>query len=143
MAENIGVRSSSLRENLSWKNMETAGILIGGYQDYRRKIKEGHSRGTALFQAALETVFYNQFPVAMWGQLGYTVLSAGAPALQQWKQKRDRWWNSLARPNVGGGFMDTAQAQTMRQRSVQQIQKSHLNARSALGNEGRLMHFSY
>jgi hypothetical protein len=36
----------------------------------------------------------------------------------------------------------TDAAYTMRQRSLQEISRSHTNARTVLGNEAQLMHFS-
>ena len=46
--------------------------------------------------------------------------------------------------NITGDMtaFSTGQAYSMRQRSMQAIQKSHLNARSALGNEANYMHVS-
>jgi hypothetical protein len=46
-------------------------------------------------------------------------------------------------PNFGGNYLDTAAASTERQRAIQAIQKSHLNARAAIGNEAQLMHRTY
>jgi hypothetical protein len=40
---------------------------------------------------------------------------------------------------VGGNYMDTQRALTMRQAAVQAIQGSKLNARSALGGEARIL----
>jgi hypothetical protein len=48
---------------------------------------------------------------------------------------------SLRAPILNSGaYVDTPGAQTNRQRAVQAIQNSRLNARSALGSEGALMH---
>lgn len=41
---------------------------------------------------------------------------------------------------IGGGYMDTEQAYTMRQAAAQAIRRSQLNARISLGNEATLMH---
>lgn len=40
----------------------------------------------------------------------------------------------------GGNFNDTQQAYTMRQRGVQALQQSKMNARSVLGSEARTFH---
>jgi len=42
--------------------------------------------------------------------------------------------------NFGGNFQDTQQAYTMRQRGVQAMQQSRMNARSVLGSEARTLH---
>lgn len=44
------------------------------------------------------------------------------------------------RGNFGGNFNDTQQAYTMRQRGVQALQQSKMNARSVLGSEARTFH---
>lgn len=44
------------------------------------------------------------------------------------------------RMDLGGSFFDTKEAYTSRQRAVQAINASHLQARSAIGNEAQLMH---
>lgn len=42
--------------------------------------------------------------------------------------------------NFGGNYQDTQQAYTMRQRGVQAMQASRMNARSVLGSEARTLH---
>lgn len=42
--------------------------------------------------------------------------------------------------NFGGQYQDTQQAYTMRQRGVQAMQASRMNARSVLGSEARSLH---
>jgi hypothetical protein len=44
------------------------------------------------------------------------------------------------RSNFGGNYQDTQQAYTMRQRAVQAMQQSRMNARSVLGSEARTLH---
>lgn len=44
------------------------------------------------------------------------------------------------RSNFGGNYQDTQQAYTMRQRAVQSMQESRMNARSVLGSEARTLH---
>lgn len=46
--------------------------------------------------------------------------------------------NSIHQVAIGGGYVDTQQAQTMRQAALQQIQGNKMNARSALGGEARI-----
>lgn len=47
------------------------------------------------------------------------------------------------RPGFGGQYNDTQQAYTMRQRGVQAMQASKMNARSVLGSEARTFHTSF
>lgn len=44
--------------------------------------------------------------------------------------------------NLYGPYRDTQQVATMRQASLQAISQSHMNARSALGGEAALLHFT-
>jgi len=46
----------------------------------------------------------------------------------------------ISRSGFGGDYMDSAGAATMRQMSLQAMSRSHTNARSALGQEGALLH---
>ena len=46
----------------------------------------------------------------------------------------------MATSGYGGDYTDTAGAATMRQRSLQVMGKSFVNARSALGQEAALLH---
>ena len=48
--------------------------------------------------------------------------------------------SDMARTGYGGDYTDSAGAITMRQRSLQVMGKSFVNARSALGQEGALLH---
>lgn len=50
--------------------------------------------------------------------------------------------NRALMPNFGGNFSDTQQAATLRQRALQEMQSSHINARSVLGSEARTYHRS-
>lgn len=57
------------------------------------------------------------------------------------KQHQARYYNSVGTGSIGSGtFRDNDAAYTMRQRSMQAISQSRLNARSALGNEARSLH---
>ena len=46
----------------------------------------------------------------------------------------------MDRSGYGGDYLDSAGAATMRQASLQAMRRSHVNARSALGQEGALLH---
>lgn len=47
------------------------------------------------------------------------------------------------RPGFGGGYNDTQNAYTMRQRSAQALQQTKMNARSVLGSEARTFHTNF
>ncbi len=47
------------------------------------------------------------------------------------------------RPGFGGNYKDTQQAYTMRQRGVQAMKASKMNARSVLGSEARTFHTNF
>ena len=47
------------------------------------------------------------------------------------------------RPGFGGSYNDTQNAYTMRQRGVQAMQASKMNARSVLGSEARSFHTNF
>ena len=60
--------------------------------------------------------------------------------LQEFKHQKEQWWKAqYATSNVVGDFVDTRGAQTMRQATVQAIQGSKMNARSALGGEAKIL----
>ncbi|MFP3359475.1 hypothetical protein R0K17_19275, partial [Planococcus sp. SIMBA_143] len=50
------------------------------------------------------------------------------------------WWNKQhLQGTIGGGYMDTQRALTMRQAAVQSIEASKMNSRSSLGGEARIL----
>ena len=70
--------------------------------------------------------------------LGVPLARAAATALPTAYRGKQAQWSQYYKPNLGGLYADTQAAQTMRQASVQAIQNSHMNARSALGGEGAM-----
>ena len=113
-----------------------------------RGYHEGGIKGaaTAAGKVGLEMIGFNlatrligpaYLPLAAAG-IGLTV------KMGQWS-KDMAYQSTNAGPNLASGDMSafhTRSAHTMRQRSLQAIQKSHLNARSALGNEAQHQHIS-
>lgn len=61
------------------------------------------------------------------------------PSLMERHDNQKSKFNTYYRPNVGGTYKDTQQASTMRQASIQAMSAHKMNARTALGNEARLM----
>jgi hypothetical protein len=68
--------------------------------------------------------------------LGPVLERNAAAALQYVKETGQR----TMRVNMGGGYIDTETAYTMRQRAAQDMSGSLLNARTYLGREGALLH---
>ena len=109
--------------------------------DMYSNVQQGDDVGTALVKAGANQIFWSVAPVPA------AIATFGAPIAQGAYQagvfgyRKQQWWNQQFRNNgvVGGNYVDTQRAQTMRQAAVQAIQGSKLNARSALGGEARIM----
>lgn len=107
------------------------------------EMRQGESFSTAALKQIPSTVAWAVAPGVM---TAYTAISA-APALANAyimaDQRLKSTYNQNHRAGTNFSYMDTQQALTMRQASVQAIQGSKLNARNALGGEASLMHRSY
>lgn len=66
--------------------------------------------------------------------------TAAATGYQDHKKYGAGKKDKLYRANFGGNFQDSEQGATMRQRSMQAINESRMNARSILGSEARSLH---
>ena len=97
--------------------------------------------GGAVKQGAKEALIYTMFPsIGLALTVGAPVAGVAAGAIARHVHADRKQFEQMFTPNVGGNYIDTQQAYTMRQRAVQAIQSSHMNARSALGNTARMMH---
>ena len=95
----------------------------------------------AVKQGAKEALIYTMFPsIGLALTVGAPVAGVAAGAIARHVHADRKQFEQMFTPNVGGNYIDTQQAYTMRQRAVQAIQSSHMNARSALGNTARMMH---
>lgn len=104
----------------------------------------GDSTGGALAKGVGEAALWSLImtPKAGWvyslGQIGVAGVSAAHQAIRRnWHEKRDRYYTS---GEIGGGYVDTRQALTMRQAAVHAIRESRINGRLVLGNEASYMH---
>lgn len=104
----------------------------------------GDSIGSALVKGVGEAALWSLImtPKAGWvyslGQMGVAGVSAAHQAIRRsWHEKRDRYYTS---GEIGGGYVDTRQALTMRQAAVNAIRESRINGRLILGNEASYMH---
>lgn len=108
--------------------------------DVYSRLQEGDDLATATIKSAGELALSLAFPVAYWStfaaSIGYDISVA---AVDWWRGVESQYWSLYQKGTVGGGYVDTQQALTMRQAAVQAIQGSKLNARSALGGEARIL----
>lgn len=69
-------------------------------------------------------------------------IATGVSAL--YEAGRAKFYRNLAygydRGNIGGNYVDTKQAYTMRQAAVQAIAQARINGRQVLGNEASFLH---
>lgn len=118
-------------------------IAAGGFGlDTVSRVKQGQSLGTSLFKSGVENIGYAVNPGLMATATIFAPLAVqGTKAAHTFRRQRGEDLSRAKYSNfgvVGGNYMDTMQAQTMRQAAVQQIQGNKLNARSALGGEARI-----
>lgn len=77
----------------------------------------------------------------------YPVLAMGAQAAYSAYDDHEKYGKGKIqkyyRAGFGGNFQDNQQSATMRQRGVEQMQQSKMNARNVLGSEARTFHESY
>lgn len=123
-------------------------LMAGGFaaMDVKRQLDSGNGLGKSVFKAGAEAALYASNPVLMTAIDLAPMAYQGVQAAHQFRRVKeeerfDRRYNNYGR--VGGGYVDTMQAQTMRQAAVQQIQGNKLNARSALGGEARIFAGNY
>lgn len=110
-----------------------------------QRLDQGDTLFSAVTKEAVQTALYMSPYTAPFmyakdiGQMAY----GGTKAAYAFRRQRHDQYNSMreaAYSNVvGGNYMDTNAALTMRQAAVQQIQGNKLNARSALGGEARIL----
>jgi hypothetical protein len=112
-----------------------------GYMDYRSRVNEGESRGSAAVKAVGSNILW-MIPGMGYVQAGMmaseltpALIKGVAGAGQQQARRQSRAY----RANFGGGYSDTQNAYTMRQRGVQAIENNRMNTRSVLGSEARTL----
>ena len=117
------------------------GILgYSAYSGYRGAEPGKKVQGAA--KGVLEGVLYGYMPQLIIANLVAGKLeNAGNYYMKRMHQGPWEYINA-SRPNFGSNFRDTQQAATMRQRAVEEMQRSHINARSVLGSEARTYHRS-
>jgi hypothetical protein len=107
-------------------------LAIGAASEFMGQVgglvgaKAGAIAGTALFPVV------GTIAGAVIGGLAGGLAGYSAVDTIKWMKHKGRAWT---RPDLGGGFRDTAMTQTMRARSLEAIRTSQFNVRSNLGNE--------
>ena len=116
------------------------GNLAFGALSVPMNMAGGDDFGTAALRAGAETALWYTAPGLMTAYTAATTIPSVASAGIQWHRGKVNEWNrSFLQGQVGGNYVDTQRALTMRQAAVQSIQGSKLNARSALGGEARIL----
>ncbi|EML9731536.1 TPA: hypothetical protein QCR58_000419 [Bacillus cereus] len=123
------------------KKIKEAAPKLNFGKDVALSLYGGDGLGTSLAKASVIGMFRASNP---WLYSGITLAPIGLKGywkVIEFNHQSEQWWKAqYATSNVvGGDFLDTRGAQTMRQAAVQAIQGSKMNARSALGGEAKIL----
>lgn len=121
------------------KFSKTVGMFSA--MDVYGNLQAGDDIGTAVVKAGAQQIYWTMAPTLALATTFAPMIGEGAMALGKWQHRKQQWWNQQFQHDgmVGGNYVDTQRALTMRQASVQAIQGSKMNARSALGGEARIL----
>ena len=108
---------------------------------YHEKREEGYSKMSAMGRAGVDLALIS---TAMGPYMAVTMapsLASAGAGVASYIDKKRSFYKSAGRPGlIGRGFQDTDATYTMRQRGVQAILTSRMNARNSMGNEAAMMH---
>jgi hypothetical protein len=108
--------------------------------DVPMNMAAGDDFGTAVLRSSASAALWATAPWVMGTHLAATTLPmAGAAIYNTHKQKVNQWNMAHMQGTLGGTYMDTQRAVTMRQAAVQAIESSKMNARSSLGGEAKIL----
>ncbi len=123
---------------------------FGGGIEFAIRKMDGESTSKAAGHAALEALKWYAFAPIMEVKMGLDFIGAGMDMLgvptpikmmELGKKNLERLTTNPGEARFGSrNFQETEQSHTLRQRNMQAIQESRLNARSVLGNEARMLH---
>lgn len=117
------------------------GALDFGFTYYDQRQK-GHGVAFSALAGGTVAAAWAFLPGLMWAKTALDMGKAAGGAMES--IRRDAWEKQFAandmRGVIGNGFVDTEMGATSRQRGLQAIQASRINARSALANEARSLH---
>ena len=125
-------------------NIGTVGVLntVQAIHGVQSRVNQGDSYMSSIAKEGVNWAMFAYAPkLAMATQLAPAVVGGVRGAYRFRRQRHVDYINRKehsAGNTVGGHYMDTNAAMTMRQAAVQQIQGNKLNARSALGGEARI-----
>jgi hypothetical protein len=123
-------------------NTITGGMAVGiGYSDYRQRVNEGESSGSAFAKSAAEQAlwFVPGGGIIMTAKMVADVLPEVAGGIAAGGRAQASKQSQAYRSNFGGNYVDTQNAYTMRQRGVQAIEQNRMNTRSVMGSEARTL----
>lgn len=107
-------------------------------------VKGGDDMGTAAFKAAGTGMLWAAAPWTMGATMLGSAATQGIVGFNNYKKRAgEKHAMNYYQGTVGGQYMDTQRALTMRQAAVQQIQGNKLNARSALGGEAKILNQNF
>lgn len=112
------------------------GVYFGGAlprQALRSGVQRTGGAAAKMFISRMAGIGIPVANIAMWGPL---FIAGGSIAYQALDASVTKWRNL----EMGGYFADSPGAYTSRQRAVQAITASHLQAKSSIGNEAMLFH---
>lgn len=139
VAANVG---AGLGKSLNFAVKNSNELMAAGnfMRDTNRYMNEGTNISGSIVRAGVQNVMWATNPGVMAGAMASQFTIQGVQAAHQYRRTRAEDFRGIENQSqrIGQGFMDTNQAQTMRQAALQQIQGNKLNARSALGGEARI-----
>lgn len=135
--KNAGRYIMNNKGKIVFRGLDAAGGL-------NQNLKQGRSIGASALRVGADLAAYSVFGGAYTAaQVGYSAYQMAGAAVDYRKRKGQELAVKSEGGRIGGNFMDTDQAQTMRQAATQQIQANKMNARSALGGEARIFSGGY
>jgi len=116
------------------------GNLLFAAGEVPMNMAAGDDFGTAALKAGASASLWASAPWVMGAYTVATTLPMAAGSLYSSYLNQKQWWNQQhLNGQIGGNYQDTQRALTMRQASVQAIQGSKMNVRSALGGEAKII----
>jgi hypothetical protein len=117
------------------------GVGAGAALDIGMELAMGNGLGDGIKNAALEGLMFEMFPtIGFTRMLLLPAAQAGAQLGMAHYNNDKSQYEDVFDDKMGGDYQDSKAAYTMRQRGMQAIQNSRMNARSALGNTAKMMH---
>lgn len=115
--------------------------VYSGYDQYKSERERGKSPVGAIVKTAAEVALFALCPPAGTAVMAGSLIMGAGEALGAYAQSGGRAAassvNSVYRNDMSGGFTDTENAATMRQRGLDLIQMSGNNVNGVFGSEAR------